>query len=82
MFSDISKKNVESSYTNRYLFKVNDRNIRKGCEICSNLTLKTPERRQWLLITFSTVFIVDVEKGNICWVNVLNVLLDAFKVNK
>ena len=43
MFSDISKKNVESSYTNRYLFKVNDRNIRKGCEIFSNLTLKTPE---------------------------------------
>ena len=31
---------------NNYLFKVNNRNIRKRCEICSKLTIKTPERRQ------------------------------------
>ena len=30
---------------NIYLFKVNNRNGRKSCEICSNLTIKTPERR-------------------------------------
>ena len=30
-----------------YLFKVNRRNTRKRCEICSKLTIKTPERRQW-----------------------------------
>ena len=30
-----------------YLFKVNNRNIRTRCEICSKLTIKTPERRQW-----------------------------------
>ena len=29
-----------------YLFKVNNRNTRKRCEICSKLTIKTPERRQ------------------------------------
>ena len=29
------------------LFKVNNRNIRKRCEICSKLTIKTPEIRQW-----------------------------------
>ena len=29
------------------LFKVNNRNIRKRCEICSKLTIKTPERRHW-----------------------------------
>ena len=29
--------------TNIYLFKVNNRNIRKRCEICSKLTVKTPE---------------------------------------
>ena len=28
------------------LFKVNNRNNRKRCEICSKLTIKTPERRQ------------------------------------
>ena len=31
-----------------YLFKVNNRNTRTRCEICSKLTIKTPERRQWL----------------------------------
>ena len=28
-----------------YLFNVNNRNNRAMCEICSNLTIKTPERR-------------------------------------
>ena len=33
---------------NTYLFKVNNRNTRKKCdEICSKLTIKTPERRDW-----------------------------------
>ena len=30
-----------------YLFKVNNRSTRKRCEICSKLTIKTPERCQW-----------------------------------
>ena len=29
-----------------YIFKVSNRNIRTRCEICSKLTIKTPERRQ------------------------------------
>ena len=29
-----------------YLFKVNNRNTRKMCEICSKLTIRTPERLQ------------------------------------
>ena len=29
-----------------YMFKVNNRNSRTRCEICSELTIKTPERRQ------------------------------------
>ena len=28
------------------VFKVNNRNTRTRCEICSKLTIKTPERRQ------------------------------------
>ena len=28
-----------------YLLKVNNRNTRTRCEICSKLTIKTPERR-------------------------------------
>ena len=33
--------------TGIYMFKVNNRNSRTRCEICSKLTIKTPERRQW-----------------------------------
>ena len=41
-----------------YLFKVDNRNTRTRCEICSKLTIKTPERRQWRR---SGVFIVNFE---------------------
>ena len=36
---------------------VSNRNTRARCEICSKLTIKTPERRQWR----SGVFIVNFE---------------------
>ena len=47
---------------NIYLFKVNNRNTRRRCEICSKLTRKSPERRQlisllllvFLLLTLNT----------------------------
>ena len=36
----------ENGYSaNIYLFKVINRNIKKSCEICSKITIKTPERR-------------------------------------
>ena len=41
-----------------YLLKVNIRNTRTKCEICSNLTIKTPERRHWRR---SGIFIVNFE---------------------
>ena len=40
------------------LVKVNNRNTRVRCEICSKLTINTPERRQWRR---SGVFIVNFE---------------------
>ena len=30
-----------------YLLKVNNRNTRTRCEICTKLTIKTPGRRHW-----------------------------------
>ena len=30
------------------MFKVNNRNVRTRCEICSKLTIKTPERRNFI----------------------------------
>ena len=41
-----------------YMFKVNNINTRTRREICSQLTIKTPERRQWRR---SGVFIVNFE---------------------
>ena len=41
-----------------HLLKTNNRNIRTICEICSKLTIKTIERRQWRR---SGVFIVNFE---------------------
>ena len=41
---------------NVYLFKVNHQIMRSMCEICSKLTIKPPERRQF---NGSVVFIVN-----------------------
>ena len=41
-----------------YIFKVNNKNTRARLEICSQLPIKTPERRQWRR---SGVFIVNFE---------------------
>ena len=42
----LSVKNTSIS-TGNYMFKVNSRNNRTRCEICSKLTIKIPERRHW-----------------------------------
>ena len=52
------KSGFASAYcypANIYLFKVNNRNTRKRCEICSKLIIKIPERRHWPL---SGVFVL------------------------
>ena len=41
-----------------YLLKVENRNTRTRCEICSKLTIKTPERRHWCCCG---AFIVNVD---------------------
>ena len=38
--------NCNNCPANSYLFNDNNRNTRKRCEICSKLTIKSPERRQ------------------------------------
>ena len=70
MFGVIGKLNINPSTTKihkpsanqvtdyLYLFKVNNRNTRTRCEICSKLTIRTPERRYWRR---SSVFIVNFE---------------------
>ena len=41
-----------------HLLKVNNRNTRTSCEICSKLTIKIPERCQW---RYSGISIVNSE---------------------
>ena len=41
-----------------YMLKVNNRSTRTRCEICSELTIETPERHQW---RHSGIFIVNFE---------------------
>ena len=43
---------------NIYLFKVYNRTTRTRCEICSELTIKTPEKRHWCR---SSVFNINFE---------------------
>ena len=50
--------NVVQNIAANYIFKVNNRNTRARCEICSKLTIKTPECRQWRR---SCVFIGNFE---------------------
>ena len=53
-----------------YLFKINNRNTREKCEICSTLTTKTPDRRSGAFIVkvehisfpFSRASVVDFEQ--------------------
>ena len=59
-----------------YLIKVNNRNTRIRCEICSSLTIKIPEWRHWRrsLLTLNiftpcySVSIVNFEHVNAAWV--------------
>ena len=47
---ETSRKSYVDYYpAGNYMFKVNNRNTRTRCEICSMLTIKTPERTFWCL---------------------------------
>ena len=70
---------------NIYLFKVNNKNTRKSCEICSKLTTKTLEWR----LTSSGVFTVNFEhifsvsiahfrQVDISWVKFSEVVTNVF----
>ena len=78
-FSHISfcRKQVKIIPARNYMFKVNNRNTRTRCEICSKLTIKTLERRVLvsLLLTlniFQTLFYsfcVSFEQVIVGWDN-------------
>ena len=57
---------INVSTVGNYMFKVNNRNTKRRCEICSKLTIKTPERRYFTAC--SSVSIVNVEPVNAHWV--------------
>ena len=55
---DVVKVATANSPAGNYVFKVNNRNTRTRSEICSKLTINTPEWRHWRR---SGVFIVKYE---------------------
>ena len=57
-FRKISLKHSTTIEVGIYLLKVNNRNIRTRCKICSKLTIKTPKPRHW---RGSGVFIVNFD---------------------
>ena len=62
---------VYSDPAGNYLLKVNNRNTRTRCEICSKLAIKTPEPRQWHR---SVVFTVNFD--NILYLFIVSLLLN------
>ena len=85
--NDFAKKSRKRPLypVNTYLFKVRNGNTRKRCKICSEVTIKTPERRRWRLGVFVVTFehilhvflvlsFVDFEQVNVNWVVSLNLL--------
>ena len=61
--------------TGNYMFKVNSKNTRKKCKICSKLTLKTPEWSHQNGQTHSSKS--SVVSRRIVWVW-LNILMESF----
>ena len=55
-----------------YLFKLNNRNTRAKCEICSKLTIKTPERRHVLHVSARQICIL-YKSGWVdeCWLSII-----------
>ena len=47
--TDDNLKGLVTRKDRNLTLKINNRNTKKRCEICSNLTIKTPERRKYCL---------------------------------
>ena len=47
-----------------YLFKVNNKNTRTRCEICSKLTIKTPERRHLYPLNYCICSFITTQTGD------------------
>ena len=63
-----------------YLLKVNNRNTGTRCEICSKLTIKIPERRQWriFVVNFEHISHLDL----VFLLLTLNIYLPAGNISK
>ena len=58
LLTRLGRQKLSNYPANIYLFKGKNTNTKKRCEICSKLTIKTPERCQW---RSSCIFIVNFE---------------------
>ena len=59
LLSNLARVHLVMTYlAGIYLLKVKNRNTTTKCEICSKLTMKTPERRQRLQIYLSEASLI------------------------
>ena len=87
MCSKLTKETPRRCHqANICLFKINNRNTRKRCVICSNLTIKIPEQHRWRRLS---IFIVNFEHISHLFVlfllltlNKLVFWINIFKVDK
>ena len=67
-----------------YMFKVDNRNTRTSCEICSKLTLKTPKRLYCKLWTYfipcSSISIDNFEQVNAGWSGIQFIIYNHGKI--
>ena len=50
-----------------YMFKVNNRNTRTRCELCSKLTIKIPARRHWHLYCWISTYFTSCSSTSIVY---------------
>ena len=68
------------------MFKVNNRNTRTRCQICSKLTIKTPEWPHWrrsdVFVNFEHISIVNFEQVDAGWVVSLALMLSVTQLEQ
>ena len=72
-------KKIISTPNGSFIFKVNNRNTRTRCEMCSKLTIWKPERHHCLSFSVFIVSIVDFEQVNPGW-DVITKIIQSWDV--
>ena len=82
LFQVCRKKWWNENQANIYLFKVNNRNTRKRCEICSKLTIKNTRTTSLTSLNNNTIFIRQWHQKQSWWCQTLSIGKSIFLVKQ